>query len=307
MAALSLQFSTTSQPVGCQTVDCVGRRDSVPRPGSSRSPALAAELVQRKVDLLVGSGSPPTTALKNATSTIPILFFHVGDPIGSGLVAGLARPGGNVTRAGWTGRRHAHEATGAAQASRPEGVADCDASQPVVLAARVVPTEVEPAARSLGVTLRPIELRSPDHIDPAFATLAREPVDALQIFGQPFLFAQGARIAKRAIEQRLPAVIAFQEVARDGILMSCTALDQPFGSTAIGPGAAGCWRALGVTYPLLSRIASSSDPRAGLQSSRVHPFRLVTFEANARSEFDFALGGSRVDAHVGRRTSSFLG
>jgi len=74
--------------------------------------------------------------------------------------------------------------------------------------------------------------------------------------------------------------------------MSCTALDQPFGSTAIGPGAAGCWRALGVTYPLLSRIASSSDPRAGLQSSRVHPFRLVTFEANARSEFDFALGGS---------------
>jgi len=168
-------------------------------------------------------------------------------------------------------------------------------------------TEVELAARSLGVTLRPIEPRSPDHIDPAFATLAREPVDALQIVGQPFLFAQGARIAKRAIEQRLPAVIAFQEVARDGILMSCTALDQPFGSTAIGPGAAGCWRALGVTYPLLSRIASSSDPRAGLQSSRVHPFRLVTFEANARSEFDFALGGSRVDAHVGRRTSSFLG
>ena len=80
--------------------------------------------------------------------------------------------------------------------------------------------EVEPAARRLGVTLRPIELRSPDDIDAAFATLAREPVDALQFFGQGFLFAHGARVAKLAIEQRLPAIIPFQEGARDGILMS---------------------------------------------------------------------------------------
>jgi len=83
-----------------------------------------------------------------------------------------------------------------------------------------IAAEVEPAARSLGVTLRPIELRSPDDIDAAFATLAREPADALLIFGQGFLFEHGARVAKLAIEQRLPAIISFQEVARYGILMS---------------------------------------------------------------------------------------
>jgi putative ABC transport system substrate-binding protein len=86
--------------------------------------------------------------------------------------------------------------------------------------------EVEPAARSLGITLRPIELRSPDDIDPAFATLAREPVDALLIFGQGFLFPHGARVAQLAIKRRLPAIIPFQEVAREGILMA-------YGSTYI--------------------------------------------------------------------------
>jgi putative ABC transport system substrate-binding protein len=83
-----------------------------------------------------------------------------------------------------------------------------------------IAAEVDPAARSLGVTLRPIELRSPDGIEPAFATLAREPVDAVLIFGQGFLFEHGARVAKLAIAQRLPAITPFQEVARYGILMS---------------------------------------------------------------------------------------
>ena len=163
---------------------------------SERIAAHAADLVQHKIDLLVGSGTPHTTALKNATSTIPILFFYVGDPVGSGFVAGLARPGGNVTGLG--------------------GLGPGMYTKQLELLREVVPK----AARSLGVTLRPIELRSPDDIDPAFATLAREPVDALQIFGQPFLFAQGARVAKRAIEHRLPAIFGFEEVARDGILMS---------------------------------------------------------------------------------------
>ena len=80
--------------------------------------------------------------------------------------------------------------------------------------------DAESAARSLKVTLRPVELRSPEEIDGAFATIAREKVDALLILGQPFLFGHGARVAKMAIEQRLPAMIPFVEVARDGVLMS---------------------------------------------------------------------------------------
>jgi putative tryptophan/tyrosine transport system substrate-binding protein len=80
--------------------------------------------------------------------------------------------------------------------------------------------DAETAARSLKVTLRPVELRSPEDIDGAFATIAGEKVDALLILGQPFLFGHGARVAKMAIEQRLPAMVPFAEVARDGVLMS---------------------------------------------------------------------------------------
>jgi putative tryptophan/tyrosine transport system substrate-binding protein len=187
---------------------------------NERLPALAAELVQRKVDLLVGSGSPQTTALKNATATIPILFFYVGDPVGSGFVASLARPGGNVTGLGGLGPGVHAKQLELLREVVPKASRIAMLHNPAFSLHALNRAEVEPAARSLGVTLRPIELRSPDDIDAAFATLGREPADALLIFGQPFLFTHGARVAKLAIEQRLPAIIPFQEVARDGILMS---------------------------------------------------------------------------------------
>jgi putative ABC transport system substrate-binding protein len=187
---------------------------------SERIAAHAADLVQRKVDLLVGSGTPHTTALKNATSTIPIIFYAVADPVGSGIVASLPRPGGNVTGLGGLSLGvHAKQLEllkgGVPQASRIAYLFNAAVSFHAAIAA-----EVEPVARKLGVTLRPIELRSPADIDTAFATLAREPVDALLIFGQGFLFEHGARVAKLAIDQRLPAIISFQEVARYGVLMS---------------------------------------------------------------------------------------
>jgi putative ABC transport system substrate-binding protein len=70
------------------------------------------------------------------------------------------------------------------------------------------------------LTLRSVELRSPEDIDSAFATIARDKAEALLILGQPFLFGQGARVARMAIEQRLPAMIPFEQVVHDGILMS---------------------------------------------------------------------------------------
>jgi len=187
---------------------------------NERLPALATELVQRKVDLLVGTGSLPTAALKNATATIPILFLYVGDPVGSGFVTSLARPGGNVTGMGGLGPGIQAKQLELLKEVVPKMSRIAMLHNPEFPVHASFRAEVEPAARSLGVTLRPIELRSPDDIDPAFATLAREPVDALLIFGQGFLVAHGARVAKLAIEHRLPAIIPFQEGARDGILMS---------------------------------------------------------------------------------------
>jgi putative ABC transport system substrate-binding protein len=187
---------------------------------NERLPALATELIQRKVDLLVATGSLPTAALKNATATIPILFLYVADPVGSGFVASLARPGGNVTGMGGLGAGVHAKQLELLREVVPKAQRIAMLHNPEFPAHALLRAEVEPTARSLGVTLRPIELRSPDDIDPAFGTLAREPVDALLILGQGFLVAHGARVAKLAIEQRLPAVIPFQEGARDGILMS---------------------------------------------------------------------------------------
>jgi putative ABC transport system substrate-binding protein len=187
---------------------------------SERVTALAADLVQRKVDLLVASGSPHTAALKSASATIPIIFYFVSDPVGSGFVASLARPGGNVTGLGGLGPGTQAKQLELLREVVPKASRIATLFNPTLSFHAAVAAEVEPAARRLGVTLQPIELRSPDDIDAAFATLAREPVDGLLIFGQGFIYPHGARVAKLAIEQRLPAIIPFKEVARDGVLMS---------------------------------------------------------------------------------------
>ena len=183
-----------------------------------RLPALAAEAVQRKVDLILCAGTQTTTAAKDATTTIPILFYFVSDPVGSGFVASLARPGGNLTGMGGLGPGIFLKMLELLKEAVPKATRIAMFTNPTLHAAFGV--DAESAARSLKVTLKPIELRSPEELDSAFATIAREKVDALLIPGQPFLFREGARVAKMAIEQRLPAMIPFEEVARDGVLMS---------------------------------------------------------------------------------------
>ena len=186
---------------------------------SGRFPALAAEAVQRKADLIVCAGTPPTTAAKNVTSTIPILFFYVGDPVGSGFVASLARPGGNITGLGGLSPAIYAKQLALLKEVVPKASRVAMLFNPTVhhAAARA---DIESTARSLKVTLRPVELRSPQELDAAFATVAGEKTDALLIMGQPFLFDARTRLAKFATEQRLPAIIGFEEVAQAGVLMS---------------------------------------------------------------------------------------
>jgi putative tryptophan/tyrosine transport system substrate-binding protein len=187
---------------------------------NERLPALAAELVQRQIDLLIAGGTPAASAAVKATSKIPVLFYYAGDPVGSGLVASLARPGGNVTGLGGLGAGlHARQlqllrdavpkATRVAMLFNPD--------LPLHGANRA---EVESVAQRLGLTLLPVALRTPADIDPAFAVVVREKVQALHLFGQPLLFAQATRVAALATLHKLPAMIPFEEVARAGLLMS---------------------------------------------------------------------------------------
>ena len=187
---------------------------------NERLPTLVAELVQRKVDLIIAGGTQPASAAMKAAPTTPVLFFFAGDPVGSGLVASLARPGGNVTGLGGLGAGlHARQLQMLKEAV-PEATRVAMVFNPDFPLHAANRAEVEPAAQRLGVTLRPVELRSPADIDDAFASMAREKVHALHFFGQPFLYALGARAAALAIEHRLPAMIPFVEVARAGLLMS---------------------------------------------------------------------------------------
>lgn len=187
---------------------------------SERLPALAAEAVRREPDLIVCAGTPPASAAKNATMAIPIVFFFVGDPVGSKFVATLARPGGNMTGLGGLGpgvhaKMFEHLVEVAPKARRIAMLANPDLSLHDTYGA-----DAQSAARRFNVVLKPVPLRSPDDLDNAFATIARDEADAVLILGQPFLFTHGARVARLTIERRLPAIIAFEEVAQAGVLMA---------------------------------------------------------------------------------------
>jgi len=191
---------------------------------SERFPALAAELVRRKVDIIVTAGTPPTTAARDATTTIPIVFFYAGDPVGSGFAASLARPGGNITGLGGLAPGVSAKTLELLKEAVPKAsrIAILVNSSLAVQAASLA--EIEAAARRIGVSLSPVEIRAPDELDTAFAAIARERPDALLILGQPFMFPHRARLAALALEQRLPAIISFKEVAEAGLLMSYGAL-----------------------------------------------------------------------------------
>jgi putative ABC transport system substrate-binding protein len=184
-----------------------------------RIAVVAAELVQRRPDIIVSGGTPPVAALMKLTSTIPIVFVGPGDPIAEGFVDSIARPGGNVTGFGGLGQgvltKQLEFLTRAAPRSQRIGIV----FHPDLRAHATGRVEVEAAAARLGVQLRPIAMRAPDDIAPAARALLGERVDAVHFFAQPFFNAHRDRLAALALEHRWPSVSGFEEDARAGILL----------------------------------------------------------------------------------------
>jgi len=187
---------------------------------AERIPALAAELVQRRPDVIVASASPPVRPLMQATQTIPIVFVNAGDPVGAGFVSNLARPGGNVTGLGGLASGQGARALDLLKQAVPRAQRIGLAYNPDFRLHAVVLPELDAAAQRLGVELRQVTLRSPDELGPAFEVLARERVDALQLFGQPFILSAPAPVAALTQEHRLPTISPFVELTRAGALMS---------------------------------------------------------------------------------------
>jgi putative ABC transport system substrate-binding protein len=183
-------------------------------------PGLAAELVRLNVDVIVTSGTPAATALKKATSSIPIVMALIGDPVGTGLVASLARPGRNLTGL-----------TNIAQdlsAKRLELLKEVVPSASRV-AALLNPTnpldqielkETQLVARTLGVEVQAIEAADSNSLQEAFATMTRNRVRALVVLTDGTFYSQRSRIVELATKTRLPAMYFQPEFADDGGLMS---------------------------------------------------------------------------------------
>ena len=187
-----------------------------------RLPALATELVRLKVDILVAAPAGSAFAAKKVTTTVPIVFMGEPDPVGTGLVASLARPAGNAT-----------------------GLADAHTDlvpKRLDLLKQLVPTAtrigvlwnpsnastapqlkmVQAAAPALGLSIVPVPVKGPgrDDLDRAFATIAQERLGGLLIVSEPTLGNQRTRIAELAIAHRLPASGTHRGWTEGGLLMS---------------------------------------------------------------------------------------
>jgi putative ABC transport system substrate-binding protein len=186
-----------------------------------RLPDLAAELVRLKVDLLVSWGTQGVTAAKSATGTIPIVMIAVRDPIGIGLIASLARPGGNVTGvSGSAGLEWVAKQLELLKETAPKIRRVAILSSPTNAYHQLAIKEVDVAARSLGLQLQLLEARGPNDFDGAFAAMAKEGVGALLVLSDAMLNSHATRIADLAARSRLPAEYGVRESVEAGGLMS---------------------------------------------------------------------------------------
>jgi len=171
-----------------------------------RYPALAADLVSLKVDVIVAQGGAATQAAQQATRTIPIVMSLVLDPVGSGLVPSLARPGGNVTGTSFMGPDLVGKQLQVLKEVVPKVSRVALLMNPANPASAPMLREAEAAARALGVRLQVLEARDPQEIDSAFAAMTRERAGALLIFPDPIFGNQRRQIAELAAKRRLPAM-----------------------------------------------------------------------------------------------------
>ncbi len=187
-----------------------------------RLPELAADLVRLKIDLIVVTGGPATLAAKGATSTIPIVIAQVGDPVGQGLVASLARPGGNVT-----GLSSLIELNTKRLEILKDAVSKLARVGLLLLpqlggsALEVPLKELRPAAVALKLKLEEIETQAdPKGLESSFKTAKQKQVGAITMIATRPFFAERKRIVELAGKYRLPAIYFQKEFVDEGGLMS---------------------------------------------------------------------------------------
>jgi putative ABC transport system substrate-binding protein len=192
-----------------------GKPDQVPR--------NAAELVRLKVDVIVTGGAEDTSAAKAATSSIPIVMTNETDPVGTGLVASLSRPGGNITGLTSLSSELRGKLLELLKETVPQLSQVVALQGPGIQSSAVTLKETEVVAQSLGLKLQSQVVKEPDDLNRAFEAISKAHTEALIVTGGPFATAQRKRIVEFAAKSRLPAIYYRREFVEDGGLMSYNA------------------------------------------------------------------------------------
>jgi ABC-type uncharacterized transport system substrate-binding protein len=186
-----------------------------------RLPALAAELVQSKVDVLVAATSPSVVAARQATRSIPIVMPTSSDPVGDGLVASLAHPGGNITGLSVMSPELGEKRIQLLKEMFPKvSHAMAVLWNPDYVGMRARFEQARVAAPAVGLTVRSVEVRDTRELDVAFEAIIREHPEALLLLVDPLTLSQRARIVEFAAEQRLPAIYETRDFVDVGGLIS---------------------------------------------------------------------------------------
>ena len=185
-----------------------------------RLPRLAAELVQRHVNVIAATSTPAGLPAKRATSTIPIVFVTGSDPVEQGLVASLNRPGGNLTGATTLAVGLGQKRLEFMHAAMPRATLIAVLVNPKGPNLESVLREAHTAAGILGVKIQILHAGAESDFEPAFATLRNVRAEALVIGTDTFFNSQGARLAALTLHHAVPAIYQYREFAATGGLMS---------------------------------------------------------------------------------------
>jgi putative tryptophan/tyrosine transport system substrate-binding protein len=233
-----------------------------------RLPALAAELVRRQVSVIAATGGPASPmAAKAATTTIPIVFISAEDPVRLGLVASLARPGGNLTGINFLNNELAAKRMELLRELVPGAARVAVLVNPAnATTAETTLRDAQTAARAMGLQVQVLNAGTSREINAAFASLGRERPDALFVGGDGFFYSRHVQIVNLASRHAVPATYAERLMAEAGGLMS-------YGSDIVD-----AWRQFGV---YVGRILKGAKP-AELPVVQASKFELVINAETAR-------------------------
>jgi putative tryptophan/tyrosine transport system substrate-binding protein len=212
-----------------------------------RLPALATELVNRKVDLIVAAGTSGIAAAKAATSTIPIVFFGGGDLVATGIVSSLARPGGNLTGIGIFGRELNPKRLELLSELIPKAEIIGLLLNPNRSDTQVLLRDMQERARMIDRQLRILKASTDGEINSAFATLAESRTDGLVVAADSFFNSRRENLVALAAAHAVPAIYEWREFAQAGGLIS------------YGPSLSGTYRQVGA-YVRWSQASRPADP-----------------------------------------------